>query len=118
MSVLIHRSLYGLTVDASTLWEALPWSWMIDWASSVGDYFKANRNIVPATLMGVHIMRHTKTVHECDAHISGTTTMEGIRVVKETKTRNPSFVAPAAHFPFLSGNQMGILASLAVTRRG
>jgi hypothetical protein len=33
-----------------------------------------------------------------------------------SKSRNPSFIAPVAHFPFLTAGQMGILGSLAVTR--
>lgn len=111
------RALQGLTVDGSTLWEACPWSWLIDWGSSVGDWFKANRNIIPATLSGIHIMRETVTELTTPAVSFGAPgSMNPIHCVRTTKTRNPSFVAPIAHFPFLSGNQVGILASLAVTR--
>lgn len=111
------RALQGLTLDGSTLWESCPWSWLVDWGSTVGDWFKANRNIIPATLSGVHIMRETVTELTTPAVSFGSAgQMSPIRVVHTSKTRSPSFVAPVAHFPFLSGNQVGILASLAVTR--
>jgi len=111
------RALQGLTVDGSTLWEACPWSWLIDWGSNVGSWFAANRNIVPAILSGVHIMRETVTELTTPGVSFGAAgSMSPIHLTHTTKTRNPSFVAPIAHFPFLSGNQVGILASLAVTR--
>lgn len=117
MRRLATRSVLGLTLDASTAWEAMPWSWMIDWCSTIGDYMKANRNIIPAKLQGVHIMKHSRTQWSTPSYVSGTTTMSGITFVRESKTREPSFISPVAHFPFLSGKQMGIVASLAVTRR-
>lgn len=116
MRALAKRAVLGLTVDSSTLWELVPWSWLIDWGVGIGDYFKANRNIVPAELAGVHVMRHTKTRYTTPGQGSGANTMTSILFNRESKTRSPSFVAPTAHFPFLSGKQVGILASLAVTR--
>lgn len=115
----IRRALLGLTVDSSTLWEAMPWSWLIDWGSTVGDYFKANRNIIPASLVGVWIHRHRSTEYYMRGtkFAGGAGTMStGIAHI-DLKSRSASTpVAPVAHFPFLSGKQVGILASLAVTR--
>lgn len=113
---LARRAVLGLTVDLGTLWEAVPWTWLIDWGANVSTFLKATRNIIPATLQGVHIMRHTRTEYEYRGARYNDVSIEPIIVVRENKTRRPSFVAPTAHFPFLSGNQMGILASLAVTR--
>jgi hypothetical protein len=111
------RALQGLTVDGSTLWESMPWSWLIDWGSNVGDWFKANRNIIPATLSGCHIMRETVTDLSFPSVSFGANGSQSPGKLRHTtKSRRPSFVAPIAHFPFLSGNQVGILASLAVTR--
>lgn len=105
------RSALGGTFDSSTVWEALPWTWLIDWCSTAGEYFSANRNIIPAVLSGVHIMRETRSEFRTQGNINSP-----IRVTLVDKTRNPSFVAPTAHFPFLGAGQMSILASLAVTR--
>jgi hypothetical protein len=105
------RSVLGLTGDLATLWEIIPWSWLIDWGSNVGQFFGATRNIIPATLSGVHIMRETLSRFETSGGINSP-----IRVSLHSKSRNPSFIAPVAHFPFLTAGQMGILGSLAVTR--
>jgi hypothetical protein len=117
------RSALGLTVDASTLWEITPWSWMADWCVNLGDYFKASRNIVPAILTGVYPMTHVTTTWEIPpmpitawwgatvGNISGT------RSVRTYKSRRSSFVAPTiSGFPFLDGGRMGILAALVASR--
>jgi hypothetical protein len=111
------RSVLGLTVDFGTLWQVIPWTWLIDWGSNVSQFFTANRNIIPAQLAGVHVMRETSTRYEFAGYQTDKVRIEPIKVHRVSKTRNPSFVAPVAHFPVLTGNQMGILASLSVTRR-
>lgn len=120
MRRLARNAVLGLTLDSSTLWEALPWSWLIDWCSTMGDYFKANRNIIPASLAGVYIMRHTQTEYSWGGtqFAYGEGYCSGGTINRVSKTRSASIpVLPIAHFPFLSGNQMGILGSLAVMRR-
>lgn len=115
----VKKALLGLTIDKSNLWQVLPWSWLIDWGSNVSEYFAAQRNIIPATLSGVHVMRHSVTEWSCNEYHEGAPknlTMSPIHVVRDTKTRQASSVAPVAQMPFLSGNQVGILGSLAMTR--
>lgn len=110
---LAFRSVLGLTFDSSTVWEVIPWSWLIDWCSNVGNFFAAHRNIVPATLSHVSVMRETKSWWQ----VPQDGTAGAINVQLHSKVRNPATVSPQAHFPFLTPGQMGILASLAVTRR-
>lgn len=117
------RSALGLTVDASTLWELTPWSWLIDWCTSIGDYFKASRNIVPAALTGVYPMTHMTTTWEIPSmkiinswneHVGDVTAARSVRTYK---SRRSSFISPfVAHLPFLDGGRMGILAALVATR--
>lgn len=116
MRSLARRAVLGLTLDQSTLWEAMPWSWLVDWGSNIGQFFRANRNIVGAVLSDVAVMRHTRTEYTWEGYHQGDVRITPITAIRESKERASSFVAPTAHFPFLSGNQMGILASLAVTR--
>lgn len=116
MRRLARRAVLGLTLDQSTLWEAMPWSWLIDWCTTTGAFFKASRNIVPAILSDVSVMRHTRTQYTWGGFIDGDTRITPINIVRESKQRATSFVAPSAHIPFLNGTQMGILASLAITR--
>jgi hypothetical protein len=114
-----QRVVTGSTIDFSTLWEAMPWSWLLDWATNFGQFLKAHRNMVPASLQGVHIMKHTKTIYTSNqwGPDGSGLVMEPIRFLRETKQRSPSFTSPIAHFPFLNGTQMGIVASLAVMKR-
>lgn len=110
------RSLLGLTVDFSTLWEVMPWSWLIDWCSNAGQWFAAHRNIVPAQLSGVQIMTESRTTYITPSQPIVDGSFGSATVSRVTKLRQVGSVLPSAHFPFLTGNQMGILASLAVTR--
>jgi hypothetical protein len=119
MSKLARKAVLGLKVDFSTAWEAMPWSWLIDWGTNIGNVLKANRNIIPATLESIRLMKHTQTEWSWPGGTitGGYNHISPVKVSRETKTRYPVTVVPTAHFPFLTGNQMGILASLAVVRR-
>lgn len=119
MRELARKAVLGLTLDLKTLWEVTPWSWLIDWSTEMGNFLAAQRNIIPAVLQGVYVMQHTRSEWSMpqDVAYPDGTTMSKVHVVNETKSRQQSFVAPVAHLPFLSANQMGIIASLA-TRRG
>nr|UJQ85278.1 MAG: hypothetical protein 1 [Leviviridae sp.] len=117
MRRIARRAVLGLTADLSTLWEVVPWSWLIDWSSSIGSYLAANRNIIPADLVGVYITRLTRSTRTWNARSGSGWTLTSFVTSVETKKRSDAVtIAPVAHFPFLSGNQMGILASLYVTR--
>lgn len=111
-----RRAVNGYTIDASTLWEITPWSWLIDWFGNVGEYLKAQRNIIPAQLIGVHPMRHTITHSTFDSQDFSDGSLSSGEIFRESKQRVTSFVAPVAHFPFLDGGQMGILGALAAAR--
>jgi hypothetical protein len=120
MRRLIQRCVLGLTIDFSTVWELIPWSWLIDWGTNVGSYLSASRNIIPASLTTCVVMTHTRTEWSAPG-LSGTKntkpySLEPIQIIREGKTRTTVSPSVTAQFPFLSGNQLGILASLAVTK--
>lgn len=119
---LAMKAVLGLKLDFSTAWELVPFSWLADWGSTIGDYLKAKRNIIPAQLIGVTVMRHTRSSWRTSgsSHTTGNGHkyhFDAVNVVKERKLRQTASVAPVAQFPFLSGKQLGIVASLAVARR-
>jgi hypothetical protein len=117
LTALAKRAVTGMTLDFSTLWEAMPWSWLIDWGVNIGDFLKTQRNIIPATCTSVTLMKHTVSVIPIpDMDYGGLHKLSGGQVVYENKKRYSWPVVPTAHLPFLSANQMGIIASLAVTR--
>lgn len=119
MRALAQRAVLGLTLDRSTLWEALPWTWLIDWGTNIGNYFKSQRNIIPCLPPHVHIMRHTLTHYTWPSKEFGSSPpgiADAGEFIRESKGRSASVLTPTAHFPLLSGKQVGIVASLAVTR--
>ncbi len=56
----VRRALLGGTIDGSTLWNLMPWSWLADWSANFGDYLEANRNVVGAVCSGVTLCKHTE----------------------------------------------------------
>jgi len=116
---LARRSVMGLTIDGSTAWELIPFSWLADWFSNTGDLLKANRNIVPCTHGPVNIMRRSYTEHRYSV-ISDTTGRYDRQwtIHRETKSRVVATATLQAHMPLLSLRQLSILGSLIVLRSG
>lgn len=116
MASRLTRAMYGLTVDLSTVWELLPWSWLVDYFANVSQHLAASRNIVGAHLSDLVVMREIKTEAEWGGTSVDGATCSGITLGRHDKLRNLSFVSPFAGFPLLSANQLGIVASIGVTR--
>jgi len=113
-----RRAVLGGTIDMATAWELIPWTWLIDWAGSVGDYLIATRNVVGATLASVSVMRHQRTEFSMgQSNVWGSASVSPCTVVKETKNRTLSTVFPEAHLPFLNEGQLGIATSLSILKR-
>jgi len=112
---LARKSLLGWDfTNWSPYWEALPWSWLIDWCSTCGDYFQATRNTVGGTLSSVTVMRHTRTeISGSESNKDGAAQCSGFRVVRHDKRRTLRPIFPTATLAFLTKSQMGIVASLA-----
>ena len=112
----------GATVDLSTIWNLMPWSWLFDWFFSMGDFLAAHRNTIPASLQECVVMRHTTTTEHwpsgsfADAY--------GVPIVispihgrRESKIRQPWPPEPfSVYLPFLNQGQVGILSALAAAR--
>lgn len=117
LRALARKAVLGLTVDGSTAWELLPWSWLIDYGFSIGSYMAAHRNIVPAYCTQLYVCRHTTMVRSVGESVDDNVRCPSWKTYSEYKTRTPvSFTTPAAHLPFLSGSQMSIIASLGVLK--
>lgn len=113
------RIVAGGVIDASTLWEALPWTWLIDYFSNVGDVLAASRNIVPVVhdppVIMVETITEISSYNESTAS-SGKVSFTPIRNKVITRTRRTAVPTLEAHMPLLTEKQMSILGSLAVTR--
>lgn len=116
---LATRAVYGLTIDQSTAWELMPWSWMIDWFSNMGDFLVATRNIVGADVTSCCVMTHTEQVITIED-----TTYPGLSGGGSTQRRwtKQRYVAPPLYLPeldlgpIISPYRASILGSLAVSK--
>lgn len=122
MRRLARKAVLGLQLEPATLWQAMPWSWMIDWFSSAGDFFEANRNCVPAMhLQGcVMTMRETYRtdirepgIDSFTGQVSGGSGTQYV-VTKQRRVQNNPTID--AYFPFLNRRQVSILGALSVVR--
>jgi hypothetical protein len=113
--LLAAKAAFGLNLSAASLWEATPWSWLIDYLSNVGDYLDASRGFIPWKCTSICLMTHSKqtiTLQLEETH-PGITVSSG-SFLNERKARtvvaNPT---PSIHFdPLFTNHQVGILTSL------
>nr|UJQ85643.1 MAG: hypothetical protein 1 [Leviviridae sp.] len=114
---LAKKCVLGMTIDFATAWNAMPWSWLVDWCSNVGDILIAKRNLVGASHGPVQIMETVKSSAVCRSE-SGDPGLEPGTWERITKTRRTvADVSPSAQLPILSLRQLSILGSIGVTRR-
>lgn len=113
----VLRVVYGLTIDSQFLWNAIPWSWLVDWGANMGDYLASRRNLIGASPSPVEVMTHTVTQTSFGSHKDGTATLSPGNVLYETKVRRRSSPSLQAHLPIMSARQYSILGSLAVLSR-
>jgi len=126
IAALVRRTLLGLTVSQITqnLWDALPWSWLIDWFANIGDLLAGMNNSIGHLAGDVCIMTHTRTTSTTRCFAYGSNSVAQVKWlqrnhvvekgVKERKLASPSF---SASVPILTGRQLSILGSLVATRR-
>lgn len=118
-----RRQVWGLTPGQipSHVWEALPWSWLADWFTNIGDYLVAIDNSVATVSGGICIMQHTTHTTTCTINTKpGWVTVNPRRPIGliEWKSRGISSGTPAltASLPILDGGQLAILAALFASR--
>jgi len=113
----IARIVYGVDLTPRLLWELLPWSWLADWFTSVGDSIE---NLVEINLDSLvaeyaYTMGHYRVVQE-DTWSNGITTAS-FKETSEIKAR-----VQATPFGFgidsssFTTRQNAILAALALSR--
>jgi hypothetical protein len=101
-----RNDVYSYARDA---WEIIPWSWMIDWFTNVGDFLDANRNQNIAQVDKILVMLHaiTTRTEQCSAVGKVVSTLE-------TKIRSPGEISLEAVGPYVTADKAAILSGLAV----
>lgn len=115
----VFRAALGLDITLATVWEAIPWSWLIDWFTNVGDFLSANRNTIPATHSRICIMEmKTLSCTYSTKTITDGFSWGGASTGSTSKSRTPrtGIIYPSVSLPFLSGSQLSILGSLLIAR--
>lgn len=123
LRALANRIVTGSEVSFAALWDAMPWTWLIDWFSNAGDMYSLSRNSLPVSHNGSCVMTSIKTgitsavlisgggLTSCKVHPNA-----GNRV---TLNRVPLYgIQPRLEFnlPLFDGRQLSILSAIGVTR--
>lgn len=109
---------FGRNISMATIYELLPWSWLLDWFSNVGDLVASTRNSVPVTHRSTAIMQSTVTrlvSHEREGPGVESSELTAPRSpTRATKVRRPYDLplVPEFRVPFLNGKQLSILSAL------
>lgn len=121
--VLRAMTIYGLRISPSNVYKATPWSWAVDWFTSLGDYIDHLTDIYQDSVVGqyVYVMQTRKRVRKyilvLPFNFGKTVTLEFDRVI-ETKERAQA----SGPFGFdttwdgLSPRQIAIAVALGITR--
>jgi hypothetical protein len=127
MDAEIRRMLTGFHISAlaSNLWEAIPWSWLADYFSNIGDLCENSNNAAQVQCVSCCVMTHARSVVTIPSSqletVQGTLRCSEYNRVHETKTRSLGIdlsLHPTVGLPILSGRQLSILGSFAVLRAG
>jgi hypothetical protein len=116
MTQKIRVTVSGWDLSAATLWEILPWSWMVDYFTNIGDLLKASRNSLGYHIENPCVMTKitTRTRVGPPGFVSpsgGTFSMPS--KTRVTKIRATGFaLTPEVHSPFLTAKQVNNLASI------
>jgi hypothetical protein len=57
-----HRLVFGTQIDGPTIWQAMPWSWLIDWTSNMSEFVKSQNNVAGHKLGETILMKETQRV--------------------------------------------------------
>ena len=112
-------SVIGNRVSAHLVWNLLPWTWLLDWFAHVGSFLQAKQNTVGFVPGSSYVMRHyiRGTDHQLNTVPTFKGTVEQPVYIRESKTRIPYDASQlSASMPILTGEQIGILASLAILK--
>lgn len=108
---------FGYNVTPKMIWDAVPWSWMIDWFGNFGDYLDSTNNMLALVPSIPNVMLWERTTDswtriDPNSWVSGGS---GTRVV-ETKLRSLTPASLSAGLPIFSADHFATLGALALQR--
>nr|QDH89443.1 MAG: hypothetical protein H2Bulk35388_000001 [Leviviridae sp.] len=122
LNVLAMRSMYAGDFNMANIYELIPWTWLGNWFSNLGDVFNAGRNLLNTHAVSACYMR-TETVVVAAKLSSGmgpgfSFTETGYPAYTHKFRGQQDNPAPSItfHLPFLNGGQLSILAALGASK--
>lgn len=115
-------SLYGLRINPSVLWKVTPWSWLVDWFSSVGDFIDKHTDFVEDGIVSRYLyvmrrseIRYTKTclINFYSGPLSMSWTRNQVTKQREVADSPYGFNKP---WNTLSPRQIAILGAIGTSR--
>lgn len=125
------RRLWGLNLTPSLVYELVPWSWLVDWFSSVGDVISNYDSITFDNMAAkyAYVMHYTKTTSRRTAFfrsrwstsypINYAYSNQKVEATVETETKARAVASPFGfnlNLPDFSAWQVSILAALGISR--
>ena len=119
MKALAVRAVLGLYHSFSSFWEVIPWSWLIDYFSNVGDLLSSMRNECGLTHSVPQIMDTNRITS--NLVLKNGPTWGGfspLQCVQESKNRATVSASLSASIPILTDGQWSILGALLASKFG
>lgn len=113
------RIVSGLSLEAlqKGAWDLLPWTWIVDWFTNIGDYCLINSNAVPAYVQSACIMTTSSSTNwYVPVYDSFPVTGGGGHAFLTTKERYVGAPSLDVHLPFIGKDRLAILGALFVQR--
>jgi hypothetical protein len=116
---LSRNQILGLRFNPADFWEAIPWSWLIDYFLNIGDMLESSRAQVGLKFSRINVMCTQKiVVHTESTNVySGLTVKPGF-VYRTRKSRYPYLDSRniLSRQPFFTGHMDAILSSLVTAK--
>lgn len=116
---LSKRMVYGLTWRPWSVWEFLPWSWLIDYFANVGDFLEAQGALVHLNVTRMNLMceQDLRSIPVNVRLATGLSASGGAGITISKQRSVVSNPTPRLAFqPFLSELQVANLAALVTSR--
>lgn len=119
LDMLALRTAFGLNLRGETLWDAIPWTWLIDYFANIGDLISARNGYSSWKFKDLHCMVQTvaKTKINSAANQVGSMSYSGgefYRIRKERSFMGSDPNVGIGFAPFLTPFQSSILGALGV----
>lgn len=106
----------GLRLRPRLLWDAMPWTWLFDWYTNVGDFLQATDNsyatIANACVMTSYVRVDTVVPTSASPQIVRGLTVGSKRFEQKARVANVP-ITLTANAPFLGARELSILFQLA-----